>query len=269
MLSKNVEFSGPAELTPWRKIAIGTWRSCGDPSIYGSLEVDATNLLNYIGKEKEKGIRLTPTVVIAKAVALSLNEFPMLNSVLRFGKLYQRKSVDVFLQVSSEGREDNLSGVLIRNCDKKPLAEIASELKGSASRIKKGDDYQYKKMKGIIGLLPAFLVSPMLRLIGFLMYGLNIWSPLLNAPRDTFGSIMVTSVGMLGIDNGFAPLVPYSRCPALLAVGEIKEKPVVVAGQVVIRPMVTIGVTLDHRQIDGKGASFMLRAFRKYLENPS
>ncbi|MBI2601785.1 MAG: 2-oxo acid dehydrogenase subunit E2 [Deltaproteobacteria bacterium] len=269
MFSKNVEYSGAPQLSSWRKIAIGTWKSCGDPSAYGTLEVDATALLEKIKREKEAGNKVTPTVAIAKAIALSIREYPILNTVLRWGKLYQRKSVDVFLQVSeTESRKDDLSGVLVRDCDQKSLTEIAKEIRESAGLVKKGDDVQYKKMKSIINLLPGFLVRPLLNLMAFLMYDLNLWSPLFNSPRDSFGSVMVTSVGMMGIDNGFAPLVPYSRCPALVAVGEIKQRPVVIDNQITIRPMLTLGITLDHRQVDGKGASYMLKAFRKFIENP-
>ena len=269
MFSRNVEFSGTAKLSPWRKIAIGTWKSAGDPSIYGSVEIDASKMQAFIQDQREKGVRLTPTVLVAKAAALSLREFPIMNTVLRMGRLYHRKHINIFLQVSPEGKEDNLSGVLIRQCDRKTLEEISKELNQSARRIKKGDDFEYKKMKGLIRYLPAFLLGPLLKLIGFFMYGLNIWSPIFKTPRDSFGSLMVTSVGMLGIDNGYAPLVPYSRCPALIAVGEIKDKAVVIDGRIEVRPMVTIGVTMDHRQVDGKGASYMLKAFRRYLENPS
>src|SRR5205823_5430724 len=113
--------------------------------------------------------------------------------------------------------------------------------------------------------LPTFLVSAVLRVVGFLMMDLNVWSPLFNAPRDSFGSVMITSVGMMGIDAGFAPLVPYSRCPLLMAVGEIHDKPVVINGKIEIRPMMTVGVTLDHRLVDGKGASYMLRDFRHFI----
>jgi pyruvate dehydrogenase E2 component (dihydrolipoamide acetyltransferase) len=158
---------------------------------------------------------------------------------------------------------------LIRECDKKTPEEICKELQKSASRIKKGDDFEYQKMKSSLRYVPTFLVGPILKLMGFFLYGLNLWSPLLNAPRDSFGSMMITSVGMLGIDNGFAPLVPYSRCPGLMAVGEIRKKAVIVDNEVCIRPILNIGVTMDHRHIDGKGASYMLRAFRNYLENPA
>lgn len=269
MFSRNVEFSEPMELTSWRKIAIGTWRTCGDPSVYGFVELDATGILNIIAEYKEKGIRLTPTVVIAKGAAMGMREVPMLNSILRFGKLYKRKTIDIFLQVLPDSKEDNLSGVLIRNCDNKDLNELSSELKSDSKRIKSGDDFAYKKMKGAMRWIPSIIVPPLIDLIGFVMYGLNLWSPAMNTPKDSFGSLMITSVGMMGIDNGFAPLVPYSRCPALMAVGEIKEKAVVVDGQITIKPIVTIGVTLDHRHIDGRGAAMWLKAFRKYIANPS
>ncbi len=268
MFANNVELTGPAKMSAWRKIAMGTWRSAGDPSIYATVEIDATNLLQFISRESQEGRRITPTVVVAKAAALSLREFPILNTVRRFGRLYQRKDINIFLQVSPDSKEDNLSGVLIRNCDHKSPADIAVELQRSARRIKVGDDFEYKKMKNIFWWLPSFLVGPLLSFFGYILYALNLWSPLLNAPKDAFGSMMVTSVGMLGIENGFAPLVPYSRCPALMAVGEIKDRAVVVDKQIVIRPILSIGVTLDHRQIDGKGASYMLKAFRSYLNHP-
>lgn len=268
MFTKNVEFKGPTQLTSWRKIAIGTWSSCGDPSVYGTIEIDASSMLNFIKKKKEEGVRVTPTILVAKAAALSIREYPIVNTVLRMGRLYERKDIDIFLQVAPESKDDNLSGVLIRKCDEKALSDISSELQSSAKRIKSGDDFEYKKMKGIIRKLPAVFVPLLMKLTSYFMYEWNLWSPLFNAPRDSFGSLMVTSVGMLGIDNGYAPLVPYSRCPAVMAVGEIKERPSVYNGELCIRPMLSIGVTMDHRHIDGKGASYMLKAFRKYLENP-
>ena len=267
-MARNVDFLPLQKASAWRKIAVGTWRSCGDPSIYGAVEVDATSILKTIADHKNDGVRITPTVVIAKAIAVALQEFPVLNSIIRFGRIYQRKTCDVFLQVSTSGREDELSGIVIREADRKSLQEIAAEVMQKSSRIKKGDDADFAAMKKTIQKIPGFLISPLLRVMSFLMYDLNFWAPFLNSPRDGFGSAMVTSVGMLGIDNGFAPLVPYSRCPLLIAVGQIKEKAIVENGQLVIRPILTLGVTIDHRLVDGRSASLMLRSFRAYLAHP-
>lgn len=268
-MQPNVEFLPLKPISPWRKIALGTWRSCGDPSIYGSLDIDASPIKRVMEEHAAEGIRITPTVVIAKAIAVAMQEFPIINSVIRFGRVYQRKTCDVFLQVSPDSKEDNLSGLVIRSCDQKKLADIASEIKERAKPIKDGDEPEFKKVKSLIDRLPGFLIGPLLRLIGFVSYDLNLWSPLFKTPRDGFGSVMVTSVGMMGIDNGFAPLVPYSRCPILISVGRITERAVVIDGKVEIKPMLTLGATIDHRLIDGKSASYMLRAFRKFLDNPS
>ena len=90
----------------------------------------------------------------------------------------------------------------------------------------------------------------------------------MGTPKDSLGSAMVTSVGPMGIEYGFAPLVPYSRCPMVMAVGKITEKAVVENGQVVVKPMLPISVTLDHRQVDGFGGSKMFHGMLNYMKNP-
>ena len=62
LFSKNVDLIGSIKLSSWRKIAIGTWNTVGDPSVYGVLELDVTHALNYIEKIKqETGQRITMT----------------------------------------------------------------------------------------------------------------------------------------------------------------------------------------------------------------
>ena len=79
---------------------------------------------------------------------------------------------------------------------------------------------------------------------------------------------MVSSVGMFGIQHAYAPLSPYYRIPFLVLVGEVSERPAVVDGQVVPRPMFTIGATMDHRYVDGFHAARLARGARDYLEDP-
>ena len=80
------------------------------------------------------------------------------------------------------------------------------------------------------------------------------------------GTFTVTNLGMFGTDH-FTPIInpPDS---AILAVCRTVDKPVVVGGQVVIRPMCNFVLGFDHRLIDGAvGAKFMAR-FRELIENP-
>jgi len=87
-------------------------------------------------------------------------------------------------------------------------------------------------------------------------------------PRQPFGSVMVSSVGMFGIQHAYAPLSPYYRIPFLVLVGEVAEKPAVVDGKVVPRPLLTVSATMDHRYVDGFHAARLARSTRAYLEDP-
>jgi len=90
----------------------------------------------------------------------------------------------------------------------------------------------------------------------------------LGIPKDPFGSVMITNIGGMGIDMALAPLCPYTRVPLLMAVGSVKDRPVAVEGKVEVRPVMTIGVTFDHRLIDGVHAAEMAREFKHCFERP-
>lgn len=269
MFKNNVDFLPVKKISAWRKIAIGTWPRSGDPTIYALIEIDARPLIKKMHELKAEGKKITPTVILAKALAKAIQEYPKMNSVLRLGRLYQRKNINIFLQVAADDHGENLTGLVVQRCNEKSLEEIAEEIKARSIKIRSGDDPDFKEVKNTLEYVPGMLMAPLLKMLGFVLYTLNLWSPVLGAPRDSFGSAMVTSVGMLGIEHAFAPLVPYSRCPVLLAVGEITEKVIVENGEMIICPMLPLSATIDHRVVDGLACSKMLKALKLYLTNPT
>jgi len=80
------------------------------------------------------------------------------------------------------------------------------------------------------------------------------------------GTFTITNLGEYGID-AFTPVINYPEA-AILGIGQIKEKPVVVNGEVAIRSMVTLSLVFDHRIIDGAPAARFLQALVKMIENP-
>jgi 2-oxoglutarate dehydrogenase E2 component (dihydrolipoamide succinyltransferase) len=56
---------------------------------------------------------------------------------------------------------------------------------------------------------------------------------------------------------------------AILGMHKIQERPVVVDGQVVVRPMMYLALSYDHRIIDGREAVQFLVAVKESLEDPS
>lgn len=269
MFSKHLDLGRPLKTSSWRKIAIGTWRTAGDPSVYGSMEMDVERAMIYIRKMSEKtGTKITFTHFLGKAVALTLEKHPEINCVLRFGRLYPRKSIDIFFQVAIDESGKELSGVTIRNANHKSLVEMANEMKTQVEAVRKKGDPVFSKTKKLMSRIPGFFIHTAIQWTGFLMYSLNLWSPLLGSPKDPFGSVMITSIGSLGLDTAFAPLVPYSRIPMLLAVGTIKEIPVVKDGKITIAQVSNLCGTFDHRLIDGMHASHIVKTLQKIFAHP-
>jgi pyruvate dehydrogenase E2 component (dihydrolipoamide acetyltransferase) len=78
----------------------------------------------------------------------------------------------------------------------------------------------------------------------------------------------ITNVGSLGLDTAYVPLVPYSRVPILLALGSVRDSPVVRDGKVVVGKTMKVNATFDHRFIDGFHASVLSRVVRDWFEHP-
>jgi len=80
------------------------------------------------------------------------------------------------------------------------------------------------------------------------------------------GTFTMSAMGMFGLET-FTAIINQPE-NAILAVGAIIEKPIVVAGEIVIRPMMTVNLTYDHRAIDGAEAGKFMRTLKEMLEEP-
>jgi len=269
LLTKNADLGPPLKTSTRRKIAIGSWAGPGDPSVYGIAELDAEPALAYIDKLKlQSGVKITFSHFVGKAVAKTLNEHPEINGVLRWGRIYPRKSIDVFFLVASDEEGADLSGLTIRNTDRKSIPEIASEMQVQIDEIRKKGDPAFKKMKKTLGGVPGFLARLVIGFSSFITGTLNLWSPLLGTPRDPFGSVWITNIGSLGMDTAFAPLIAYSRVPLLITLGAVRETPVVRDGKVVVGKTIRLCVTFDHRLIDGVHAAHMAKTVQRIFADP-
>ena len=125
--------------------------------------------------------------------------------------------------------EDGLVTPVIRDADKLSLAEISATVKDLADRAKK------------LRLTPAEFAG---------------------------GTITVSNLGAYGIDNFDAIINPPQA--AILSIGAAKKKPVVNdKGELTIGDRMWIGMSCDHRVIDGAVGATYLASLKKLLENPA
>jgi pyruvate dehydrogenase E2 component (dihydrolipoamide acetyltransferase) len=82
----------------------------------------------------------------------------------------------------------------------------------------------------------------------------------------TGNTFTISNLGMMDIDEFTAIINPPDSC--ILAVGKITPTPVVENGQMVIRHLMKLTLSCDHRVVDGAVGSRFLQTLKTYLENP-
>jgi pyruvate dehydrogenase E2 component (dihydrolipoamide acetyltransferase) len=247
---------------------VHTWRPPRDPSVYAIVDVPVQGALAYIDRVREAtGVRVTVTHMVARAVALGIRAFPQLNGIVARRRILLRESVDIFLQVATEGGRD-LSGFKVVRSDEKSVVEIAREAAERVELLRSRGDRQVERTKSLMDRIPLPLLGPVMRTIAYLIYDLDLDLTRFGVVKDEFGSAMVSNIGTFGLTAAMAPLVPFSRTPLVVLVGHVEDRVVAEDGRVAVRPMLTLGVTFDHRFMDGYQGGKMAEVMRSYMSDP-
>jgi pyruvate dehydrogenase E2 component (dihydrolipoamide acetyltransferase) len=195
------------------------------PHFFVTVAVDMTDLVNFRSELKAQRASYTVTDFIAKAVALSLVEFPIVNSTTDGKNIRWHSKVHLGLAVNLE---QGLVVPVIRDADELSLGELhdcAAELVAKARAGKLTPD----EMGG-----------------------------------STF---TISNMGMLDIENFTAIINPGES--AILAVSSTLKQPVVKGGQIVVRDIMKMTLSCDHRIIDGATAARFANAIKQKLEEIS
>ncbi|EJO5349036.1 2-oxo acid dehydrogenase subunit E2 [Clostridium botulinum] len=88
----------------------------------------------------------------------------------------------------------------------------------------------------------------------------------LTEENSTGGTFTITNLGMFGIKS-FSPIINQPEV-AILGVNMITNTPVVENGEIVIKPLMNLSLTADHRAVDGAVAAQFLKEVKKYMEKP-
>ena len=88
----------------------------------------------------------------------------------------------------------------------------------------------------------------------------------LSLPEVSGSTFTLNNVGSFGGGTG-TPIINHPEV-AILAVGRIQDKAVVQQGNVIVRPMMPLALSFDHRLIDGAMSGAFLARFKELVENP-
>ncbi|HUF06093.1 MAG TPA: pyruvate dehydrogenase complex dihydrolipoamide acetyltransferase [Candidatus Binatia bacterium] len=198
------------------------------PTFYLTIEADVGRLLELRGRInerlEERGEKASVNDLILKATAEALRRHPEVNAswqgdtIERYGRVHLGVAVAI---------DDGLITPVIRDADRKGIADIAREVRELAGRARD------KKLK----------------------------------PEEYQGATFsVSNLGMFGIQEFTAIINPPEA--GILAIGTVEEKPVVVDGEVAVRPRMRVTMSCDHRVVDGAMGARFLATLRDFLEDP-
>ncbi|MEC0170968.1 dihydrolipoamide acetyltransferase family protein [Paenibacillus graminis] len=89
----------------------------------------------------------------------------------------------------------------------------------------------------------------------------------LTSEELTGGTFTITNLGMYGMES-FSPIINQPEV-AILGVNAIVDTPVAVNGEIVIRPLMNLSLTADHRAVDGAVAAQFMQKIKAYAEKPA
>ncbi|MFB6264249.1 MAG: 2-oxo acid dehydrogenase subunit E2 [Bradymonadaceae bacterium] len=257
----------------WRKLAVGVWGSPSEPVMTTRIRVRADALIEYVeALDAAVDERVTPTAVFVRALAAFFDRHPDLNVGMVRNRVVRRSSIDIFCQVAIPGEGDggsDLSGVKIEDCEDLDVVQIAGLLDESVGDVRRDGANDVGWFRQLLDVAPDVLKPLLVRSVGWVYYELPVDWEQFGLPADPFGSAMVSNIGSFGLERAYAPLVPVSRAPLVVLPGAINDAPVAEQGAAVVRPVLDVCCTADHRCYDGVHGSRFVRELREMLEEPA
>jgi pyruvate dehydrogenase E2 component (dihydrolipoamide acetyltransferase) len=200
------------------------------PHLYFTEIVDTTNLTAFRKQLNETAeVKIAVSDVLTMAAAKALKKYPQVNASLIDGEIIAYRSINVGTAVAGN---NGLIVPVVKDVQEKRLTDVARESKDLVTRAKEGQ---------------------------------------LKPHEYSDGTFTISNLGMFGIEN-FTAIINGTES-AILSVSSVRKKAVVVTDtdgedRVVIRPMMNIQLTVDHRLIDGLLAVSFVGYVKQLLENP-
>ena len=200
------------------------------PHVTEFLTVDVTRMMKALDRLKARpewrDVRVSPLLLVAKAVVMAIARHPMVNSTwsAATNEIVVKEYVNLGVAAATDR---GLIVPNIKDAGRLTLLELADAMTGLVQTAKSGK----------------------------------------TPPADmSAGTFTITNVGVFGVDTG-TPILPPGEA-AILAFGAIRETPWVHKGKIRVRQVTTLGLSFDHRIIDGELGSKFLRDIGVFLTDP-
>ena len=254
--------------TPWRRISTAIYSKPLDGRIFGTVELDVTELEDWVSRQRQEGLKITLMYPLLLLAARALrHDVPELNCYVSRGRILHRPSVDIIVSVLM--KKDNQMGTLrLRNADRMTIPKMAEWMNTNLQDHRQEDQEGAAKQKVWLDRLGWPLRNLVIRLWQKVVIDWGIRIPFTRMGPDAFGSIIFSNIGSIGLDVGYPALLPVSNVSMVLVMGSVQTKPAVVGDQIMPRRILNLSATLDHRLVDAYACGKLFRSLKKGINRP-
>ena len=254
--------------TPWRVTAATIYTTPTDSRVYGTLDIDVTAAKKFLDRKREEGVKLTmvhlTTAVLSRAIAFDV---PEMNCFIRRGAVVGREYMDVMVPIQVGG-DSGVTPAIVRNAHARRVTDIADEVRAKAAKSRAGSEIKAAKNKYMLNRIPWPLRRPVFLFLKWITVDMGIEIKALGLSAHSFGSFVVSDIGSFGLNTGMTALMPAAKVPCVIVLGKIEEKPVVRNGEIVIRTILPLTGTFDHRIVDGMQIGKLARGIKRNFRKP-
>ena len=199
-------------------------------------ESDITDLLrmrgNFIAREKQLGTKVSMNAFIVRAIVAAVRQVPICNAALLGDEIVIYDNVNLGIAIAMPGQSEWGSSLMVpvlKNVDAMGVVDIDKEMKALIEQARNGE-----------------------------------------LSSDQMSDATITLSSTAGIAPPGLTTCPVLNMPNAVIVGPSTaiERPVIRAGEVVVRTMMPMSMTFDHRVLDGEPAALFMKHLHDCLEKP-
>lgn len=256
------------QVPPYRRIMQYLMPTRNESVVYFDAAIDATKFNAWLEKVKVTcGSGITHATVAAVGVGLSAT--PNMNRFVEGRRLYQRKGrwLTFSMLRTRLDREAKIGTVKKEFIDGETFKQWCERVNGGISEERSGKKTSGDKELDLFNLLPRPLLAVAAKAINLANY-YNVLPGFFIQDDPMHTSIFVANLGSLNMGPGYHHLYEYGNCPLFIMFGKTELAPMVVNGEVVVRPRMPIRFSFDERIDHGLGARHGIDAVLRVLNDP-
>lgn len=253
---------------PYRRIMWYIMPTRNESVVYFDSYVIADEVLRYV-EDLNKVIPCTLNDVLVAAVARGLIQTPEMDRFVAGHRLYQRYEPSITFSMKRERKNKKSKISTVKQVIRPDhtiltmIQDVRSKVKVERSDKKTTADTEFQ----VLNLMPRPMFRGAFSLVRLLDY-FNLLPGFFIKTDPMHTSIFMANLGSVNMAAGYHHLYEYGTCPLFIMIGKLEDKPMVVDGEVVVKPVIHIRFSYDERIDDGMTAGNGIYEFTGALENP-